>query len=103
MLNFSNETASVLTRFGFPFSECKKTLKDNGVMLSAIEHSELEQLLTIPEMEFERLFHDWQEWWNKYISSEGACFQEAITPTPMLVPTPESTRSWHHRFSLDIC
>jgi hypothetical protein len=27
-------------------------MRDKGVMTSAIEHSELEQLLTIPEVEF---------------------------------------------------
>lgn len=52
MLHSSNETASVLTRCSSLFPKYKKTMRDKGVMMSAIEQSELEQLLTIPEVEF---------------------------------------------------
>jgi hypothetical protein len=34
-----------------------------------------EQILKIPETQFERYFKHWQEWWNRSVHSEQAYFE----------------------------
>jgi hypothetical protein len=50
-----------------------------------IENSAMKQLLTIPKIEIEKAFQNWQEQWNVYVPAKLAYFEGDKPPIPVSI------------------